>query len=255
MNLLATHGLNIHLGGRHLCRDLDLAFNAGENWAILGANGSGKTTLLHTLAGLRAPDKGQVLLHGCAINRLGRRQLAQRRAVLFQDSEAPFASSVHDTVLSGRHPHLSPWQWESAGDELRVSQALLDVDMGHCAGRMLTSLSGGERRRVDIAALLTQDAPVCLLDEPLNHLDLHHQMKILELLRQRRQRPGHVNLMVLHDVNLALRYCDHGLLLLGDGVSRHGALPGLLDVAVLEQLYGCPFRQLRDQEGAVFFPA
>jgi iron complex transport system ATP-binding protein len=162
---------------------------------------------------------------------------------------------VRDAVLSGRHPHLSPWQWEGAADVLRAEQALAEVDMQRHADRLLTSLSGGERRRVDIAALLTQDAPVCLLDEPLNHLDLRHQVKILDLLRQRRLRPGHVNIMVLHDVNLAMRYCDHGLLLFDDGASRHGTLNTLLDVETLERLYGCRFRQLTDVEGNVFFPA
>ena len=255
MSLLATSRLGVSISGRSLCHDLGVAFHAGENWAILGANGSGKTTLLHTLAGLRQPDGGQVLLEGHAITAVARRHLAQRRGVLFQDSEAPFASSVRDAVLSGRHPHLSPWQWESAADVQRAEQALAQVEMQHYADRMLTSLSGGERRRVDIAALLTQDAPVCLLDEPLNHLDLHHQVKILGLLRQRSLRPGHVNIMVLHDVNLALRYCDHGLLLFGDGECRHGTLTSLLDVTTLERLYGCRFRQLTDADGSVFFPA
>ncbi len=255
MSLLATSRLQLRIGDRCICRDLDIGFHAGENWAILGANGSGKTTLLHALAGLRRPDDGQVLLEGQDLATLPRRQLARRRGVLFQDSEAPFASSVRDAVLSGRHPHLTPWQWESAGDVQYAEQALAAVDMRSYAERMLTSLSGGERRRVDIAALLTQDAPVCLLDEPLNHLDLHHQVKILDLLRQRSRRPGHVNIMVLHDVNLALRYCDHGLLLFGDGTTRHGSLASLLDVPALEQLFGCRFRQLRDADGSVFFPA
>ena len=255
MSLLAASHLSIHLGGRVLCRDLTVTFQAGETWAILGANGSGKTTLLHTLAGLRPAEVGQVLLDGRDIGQLTSRQRAQRRGVLFQDSETPFATGVRDAVLSGRHPHLSPWQWEGPADSQRAEAALAEVDMQHYADRLLTNLSGGERRRVDIAALLTQDTPVCLLDEPLNHLDLHHQIKILDLLQRRSQQPGHVNIMVLHDVNLALRYCDHGLLLFDDGACRHGSLASLLEVTTLEQLYGCRFRQLSDADGKVFFPA
>ena len=112
--------------------------------------------------------------------------------------------------MTGRYPHLDRWQWEGAEDYRAAEAALEAVGLDGLARRPLTTLSGGERRRVEIAALLAQDAPICLLDEPINHLDLRHQVQVLDLLAERARRPGHLNLFVLHDVNLALRFGTHG---------------------------------------------
>jgi iron complex transport system ATP-binding protein len=107
---------------------------------------------------------------------------------------------------------------------------------------------------VELAALLAQDAPVCLLDEPVSHLDMHHQVSLLRRIAQRRERPGHLNLMVLHDVNLALRFCDHGLLLLPGGEYRAGPLDALLDRATLEAVFGCALREIRHDGARLFVP-
>lgn len=255
MTLLEACGLTLAIGGKTLCAGLDLNLRAGENWAILGANGSGKTTLLHTLSGLRAADQGKVLLDGCDIRRIHPRKLALTRGVLLQETEAVFAGSVMQTVLSGRHPHLRAWQWENAEDWRIAASALDSVDLAACGDRMLATLSGGERRRVEIAALLAQDAPICLLDEPTNHLDLHYQIRVLQMLADRTSRPEHANIMVLHDVNLATRFCSHGLFLMSNGEHRHGRLDAVLDTALLEQVYGCSFRRVGDIEERVFLPA
>jgi len=252
---LEARGVTLTIGDQTLCAGLDLVLRAGENWVILGANGSGKTTLLHALSGLHAPSKGQVLLDGCDIRLLRPRTRALKRGVLFQETDPGLAANVMQTVLSGRHPHVRAWQQESAEDNRIAGAALACVNLAACGGRSLATLSGGERRRVEIAALIAQDAPICLLDEPTNHLDLHYQIKILQLLSARTQRPGHMNIMVLHDVNLATRFCSHGLLLLANGKHRYGRLDAVLDTSVLEQLYGCPFREIGIAHDRVFFPA
>ncbi len=255
MTLLETCDLTLAIGGRTLCAGLDLKLHAGDNWAILGANGSGKTTLLHALSGLRHADRGQVLLGDRDIRQVHPRKLALARAVLLQEAEAGFAGNVMQTVLSGRHPHLRAWQWENAEDWRIASAALAAVDLSACGERALATLSGGERRRVEIAALIAQDAPICLLDEPTNHLDLHHQIRVLQLLTARTSRLKHANIMVLHDVNLATRFCSHGLFLMANGQHRHGRLDTVLDIGLLEQVYGCQFRQLGRNEDRVFLPA
>jgi iron complex transport system ATP-binding protein len=221
---------------------------------ILGANGSGKTTLLHTLAGLRAPDQGGVSLDGADIRGTPHRQRARRLGVLFQDFEPAFPATVRETVLTGRYPHLERWQWEGAEDYRLVETALETVGLAGLAHRPLATLSGGERRRVEIAALLAQDAPICLLDEPTNHLDLRHQVQILQLLTARARRPGHLNIFVLHDVNLAARFGTHGMLLFDDGECLHGPLPEMLRRPNLERLYHCQLREIHADGARWFLP-
>ena len=251
---LETRDLALRIGNRLLLRGLSVAFEPGQNWAILGANGSGKTTLLHTLAGLRPANNGAVLLESQAIQDVPRRVRAQTLGILFQDAPNAFPASVFETVLSGRHPHLGFWQSESAADHALAQAALAAVGLTDFADRSVATLSGGERRRVEVATLLAQDAPLCLLDEPVNHLDPRHQIALLRLIGERAQRTGHLNLMVLHDVNLALRFCTHGLLLLADGGTRHGRMADILDVSILEAVYGCTMREIRSDAGRLFFP-
>lgn len=254
MARLETCDLSLRIGDRLLLRDLSVAFEAGQNWAILGANGSGKTTLLQTLAGLRRADSGDVLLDGLAIQDVPRRARAQTLGMLFQDVPNTFPATVLETVLSGRHPHLGFWQTETVADQEIARAALAAVELTDFAGRSVASLSGGERRRMELATLLVQDAPLCLLDEPVNHLDPRHQIALLRLVCARNQRTGHLNLLVLHDVNLALRFCSHGLLLLADGSARHGLLADILDSTILTRMYGCAMREIHSDAGRLFFP-
>ncbi len=238
-----------------MCANLSVNLSAGENWVILGANGSGKTTLLNTLAGLRAPDEGGVSLDNSEIGTIPPRVRARRIGVLFQDAESAFPSTVLDTVLTGRYPYLDRWQWEGEQDYRTAVTALEAVGLGSLAQRPLATLSGGERRRVEIAALLAQNAPICLLDEPTNHLDLRHQVRILELLAGRAHRPGHLNVFVLHDVNLASRFGTHAILLFDNGECLHGPLSDMLSRPNLERLYHCRLHEIRDGGTGWFLPA
>jgi iron complex transport system ATP-binding protein len=251
-----THALEVRVPGRTLCSELNLRISDGENWAVLGANGSGKTTLLHTLAGLRAPDGGFVTLGERNIGEYSHRARARYVGVLLQDYGDAFPSTVIETVLSGRHPYLSRWRWQDDADDLRLAQqALALVGLQHFADRSLVTLSGGERRRVEIATLLTQDPPIRLLDEPINHLDLRHQIEILRLLTTGRMRGEGFNMVVLHDVNLAARFCTHALLLFGNGECLYGKLAEVLQAEVLERLYGCPIKRIEEDGKPFYTPA
>lgn len=147
----------------------------------LADHGAGKSTLLSTLAGLRKPASGAVLLEGEDAALLHPRQAALRRAWLGQFQNDPFGSTVLETALTGRHPHLGRWDWESTRDAELARGALRAVGLAGMEERQIHTLSGGERQRLTIATLLTQAAPLYLLDEPLSHLDLNHQMAVLEL--------------------------------------------------------------------------
>jgi len=168
---LSSAGLDVKVSGRALVHALAFEARHGEFIAVLGRNGVGKTLTLHTLAGLRAPAAGSVQLDGRDLGGWTGRERARRIALLPQTTEDPFPSTVLDTALIGRHPHLPFWQWEGDEDLSRARAALATVGLAGLAARDVTSLSGGERRRLEIATLLAQDAPVCLLDEPTNHLD------------------------------------------------------------------------------------
>lgn len=252
--MLATRDLTVSVGGKRVCVGLDFTLGAGERWALLGRNGAGKTTLLHVLAGLRRPDQGQVLLQGEPIRALSRRAVARTLGLLPQDSDDPLPASVLETALIGRHPHLSPWAWESGEDRELAHAALAKVELETLARREVATLSGGERRRLAVATLLTQAPALYLLDEPTNHLDLHHQVRILELLCAETERQHGAMLLSLHDLNLARRFCTHALLLLGDGETLAGPVEELFTPAWLERLYGHPVRVVEAADGPVYVP-
>jgi iron complex transport system ATP-binding protein len=255
MAVLETTDLSVVVAGKTLCAGLDLACYEGENWVVLGANGAGKTTLLHTLAGLKPPIHGQVTLAGRDLYTLAARERARKLGILLQDYDASFPATVMETVLTGRHPHLEPFRWEGADDITRAKAALTAVGLAGLGHRLVTTLSGGERRRVEIATLLVQDTPVCLLDEPINHLDLRHQSEALNLLAARASAPQSLNVFVLHDVNLATRFCSHALLLFGNGEHMHGPLHDTLQRESLERLYRCRLREIKNGGDRVFLPA
>lgn len=250
--LLKTSDLAVSIGDRILCRSVSISMSSGETWSILGPNGSGKTTLLETLAGLRPSRSGEVLLDGDSTSSLSSRQLALRRSMLFQKTDDAFPATVMETVISGRHPHIPNLQTETSKDYDIARQALQKVDLVGFEERDINSLSGGERQRVSIAACLAQDTPVCLFDEPSNHLDLKHQNSILQLISDSKQR---LNLIVLQDINQAWRYTSHVLLLYSDGSTEHGTVEKMLTIERLESLYGCKLKMIQDNRDRVFVHA
>ena len=222
--------------GRRLVDALTLAAVPGEFLCVLGANGAGKSLTLHTLAGVRAPSAGAVRLGARPLDDWPRRERARHLGLLTQVSEDPFPGTVLDAVLIGRHPHLDPWQWEQAGDIACARAALAACDLAGFEARAIDTLSGGERRRVALAAVLAQDPDVLLLDEPQNHLDPHHQLDVLKLLRARADS-GRVVIATLHDPSLAARYADRVLLLFGDGRWEAGPTATALTAESVSAIY------------------
>ncbi|HEY9199321.1 MAG TPA: ABC transporter ATP-binding protein [Gammaproteobacteria bacterium] len=250
MTVLSIHDLTVHIGGVEVCRGLTLDFAPGQCWAILGRNGSGKTTLLHTLAGIHAQQIGEVRLDGAPMQAQSRRRIAQRLGLLPQDSRDPFPATVLETALLGRHPHSSPWAWETVEDVRLAQQSLHQVGLDGWDERDVATLSGGERRRLALATLFTQAPDILLLDEPTNHLDLHHQIALLNLLAQQAREQHKTVIMVLHDLNLAARFADHCLLLYGDGNVCAGTCDEVLETSVLERLYNQTLRKISDKPPA-----
>lgn len=237
--MLRAEDIGIGYPGRALVQNLDIEFGGGQVWGILGRNGSGKSTLLHVLAGLAAPRQGGVLLDGHRLTSLPRRELAAHVGILFQEETSDFWGSARDYVLMGRHPHAAGlFGWDPADEQIAGAE-LEHQHLAPFAQRPFASLSGGERQRARAAALFAQRPRAFLVDEPLQHLDLPHQVLLLERLAAQ-ARAGGVVIIVLHDLVFAGRYCDHFLLLHGDGRFEAGRHADMFDPGRLGRLYGFP---------------
>lgn len=254
MTELSTHDLRIEIGDVVVCRDLCTTFLPGQVWTILGPNGVGKSTLLRTLAGLYQPIAGQVSFDGQPLADIPRRKRARQIGILFQDHADVFPLTVMETVLTGRHPWCSPLQGESARDLERVDQVLGQVGLNGFQDRNLFSLSGGERRRVDLAALAVQDSAVVLLDEPSNHLDPRHQVTLLGGMIDKWRRARRTVVMVLHDINLAVRFSDYLVFLYGDGKASHGLVAEMATEGHFSRLYDQPMGRYQANDRDLFFP-
>lgn len=248
---LACSTLTVAVAQRTLVRDLSLDIARGSITCLLGCNGAGKTLTLHTLAGVRDPAGGAVRIGGRTLATWPRKDLARTLGLLTQTTDDPFPSTVLETVLIGRHPHIGFWQWESARDEDIARAALAAVEMRDLEARDVATLSGGERRRVAIATLLAQDPAVMLLDEPINHLDPHHQIALLRLLRAK-AGDGRTIVVSLHDAGLAARFADHALLLFGDGQWQYGPVADVLTETSISRLYGTRVHEVAWSGGRTF---
>ena len=239
--------VNLRVGTTQVCHQLNLELYPGETLAVLGKNGVGKSTLLSCLAGLPRGDmSGEVLLGGKTYGAWGAKAAACWRGWLPQKQQDQFSATVLETVISGRHPHLNRWSWESADDRALAMASLAAVGMTDFAARDVLTLSGGERQRVAVATILTQNPTLYFLDEPLAHLDLNHQIEVLNLLRGKAKRERVSAIMVLHEPGLAHRYCDSALLLFGEGEWLYGSASAVLTADNLSRLYGYPLLQIEN---------
>ncbi|GAA0486315.1 ABC transporter ATPase [Paractinoplanes deccanensis] len=244
--MISASALSWRYGADPVIDGVDVVARPGRVLGLIGPNGSGKTTLLRLLYGALRSPTGQVTVDGVAVPELSPRETARRIAVVVQESGGETAMTVAEMVLLGRGPHLSTFQRAGAADHEIAAECLERVGAAHLAGRAFAGLSGGERQRVLIARALAQQATHLLLDEPTNHLDIRYQHEILHLVREL----GTCSVVVLHDLNLAARYCDDLVLLGGGDVVAAGPAGEVLDPAILEPVYGIGIRRL-DLDGTL----
>lgn len=234
--VLAVENLSFSYGTRQALAGVDLKVRAGEMVGVIGPNGSGKSTLLRTISGVLRPYRGRVLLDGDDITHLRRAELARRLGVVPQNPSLPETFAAVDVVLLGRTPHLRFLQSEGRRDLEVVRQAMKVCGVWELAERRVGELSGGERQRVVIARALAQEPRLLLLDEPTSHLDIAHQVAIMDLIWSLSQQQGLAVLAVFHDLNLAAQYCDRLLVLnagrlVGEGSSREVLTPEIVKLA------------------------
>ncbi|MEW5736723.1 MAG: ABC transporter ATP-binding protein [Thermodesulfobacteriota bacterium] len=224
-------------GGVPALAGIELALEPGRIHGILGPNGSGKTTLLDLMCRLLPPDAGAVRLEGRPIASYSRRELARTVSLVPQDYGISFPFTVEETVLMGRHPHLGPFSSPMRRDREKAEAAMEATGTLAFAGRPVTALSGGERQRVAFARMLAQDAPVMLLDEPTANLDVGHALDLMDLVAGLVESLGRTAVVVMQDLNLALRYCRSLVFLKQGRIRAQGPVRDVLVPRVLGDVF------------------
>lgn len=229
-----TDGLVLH--------DINLSIEAGETVGLLGPNGSGKTTLLKLASGVLRPTQGEILLEGLSLNRLSRRKIAQRVAVVPQQFYIPFAFTVGEIVLLGRTPFIKAFSGEKERDR-QVARRIMELTgISQLERRAFNELSGGERQKAILALALAQEPKLLLLDEPTAHLDINHQIEILELVNGLNREQGVTVVAAMHDLNLAALYFDRLVLLKEGAIFADGPPSDVLTEDIIKEVFSATVR-------------
>ncbi|HLY77246.1 MAG TPA: ABC transporter ATP-binding protein [Thermoplasmata archaeon] len=236
--VLAVQGLDVRLGGSLVLREVSLSVAPGELLAIAGPNGSGKTTLIRAILGLLRRDAGEVRLSGVSIDVLTIAQRARALAWMPQEELPGDNVSLLDYVLYGRHPHIPPFGGEGDSERQLARVALAEVGLGDRWQAGAWEISGGERQRLRLARVLAQSTPAILLDEPTAHLDMAHQLDVLERVRRLCHSEGRAALAALHDLNLAARFADRIAVLHRGRLVAEGSARTVLSPALLQEVWG-----------------
>lgn len=233
-------GISFAASGRQILHPLDLSLGAGRLYGLVGPNGSGKSTLVRMLARQQPPSSGGIELGGEAVAGLGNRDFARRVAYMPQFTPPAEGMSVRELVGLGRFPWHGALGRFGEADAAKVEEALAATNLTGMAERMVDSLSGGERQRAWLAMMVAQDTGWLLLDEPTSALDIAHQVEMLALIRRLGDERGVGVVIVIHDVNMAARFCDEIIALREGRVVAQGMPRDILDGAVLDRIYGLP---------------
>lgn len=237
----SLQGISFTVTGRTILQPLDLDLVAGKTIGLIGHNGSGKSTLVRLLARQIRPTTGQILFDGRRLDTWSNREFARHLAYLPQQTPVPAGTSVRELVRFGRYPWHGPLGTFGRLDEEKVNEALELTRATALADRSVETLSGGEQQRAWIAALVAQDTTCLLLDEPISALDIAHQIAVLDLVQKLTKARGLSIVMVLHDINMASRYCDEIIALRDGSLIATGSPSEIMTPDHLKRIYGVEF--------------
>ncbi|GIN92384.1 iron ABC transporter ATP-binding protein [Siminovitchia terrae] len=219
---------------------------------IIGPNGSGKSTLLGILANSYAPNKGQVMIDGKQLHQIKPKELAKKIAIVHQQNSAPADMTVEKLTSYGRLPYKSIFSNQTPDDQQAVEWALQKTNLIAKKTKMISELSGGERQRAWIAMTLAQSTPYLFLDEPTTYLDIYYQYEILELVKQLNSENGLTIVMVLHDINQAIRYSDTIMVMKDGKLIKKGTPEQVVTSELIQEIYGVQAVVKMDEESGLY---
>lgn len=235
--IVKTKNLNWAYNETKVLEDISIDIRFGTFTGILGPNGAGKTTLLKQILNLLKVEKNSIFIRGLDIKSYTRKDLAKIEAYVPQSVKFDFSFTVEQVVLMGRTPFLGRFERESSKD-IKISEwAMKETGVLELRNKLITHLSGGELQRVIIARALTQEPILLALDEPTSHLDIHHQINILSILRTLAKKEGLTIVAVLHDINHALEYCDNLFLLDRGSIVKSGSPENVITPKLMKEVY------------------
>ncbi len=246
--MLQIERLSVFYGARKVLSEINLTVNAGEIVALIGPNGAGKSTLIRTISGVLPIQSGSVQANGKDVTKLDSMQRAREMAVVPQAVSLPPAFTAWETVLLGRTPYLNFLGQASVKDEALARLALEQVDGLQLAEKRMDQMSGGEQQRILLARALAQATPILLMDEPTAHLDIRHQIDLLQLVKQQAREKNLTVLVALHDLNLASLFADRIAIVQNGALCVAGNPQETLTAEILNSIYNVPVYIIRHPE-------
>jgi iron complex transport system ATP-binding protein len=230
--------VSLGYGRQTILKNINLEATPGELVGIIGPNGSGKSTLLRSIIRVLKPQTGQIYIDGHTIEQLKHNDLARLVAIVPQNPVLPDLFTAMELVLMGRTPHLGLLRYESNKDLAIVQKAMEATHTEHLAERRIAEISGGEKQRLVIARALAQEPRILLLDEPTAHLDINYQVETLELVLRLCREQDLIVLIALHDLNLAVQYCNRLVMLNGGTIYSQGTPEAVVNAKTIKDVYG-----------------
>lgn len=236
---------------REILKQINQHFVEGEFYGILGPNGSGKTTFIRHILGLLAVQQGRVTIGEKPLKQWSKVELATQLSFVPQNTYMDAAFTVYDIVAMGRTPYRTHFSSLTKEDDERIEEALEITNCTHLEDKLFYHLSGGEAQRVLIARAIAQDTPWMILDEPISHLDIKHQVELMETLKRLNERKNKTIIAILHDLNLTSAYCKQVVLMKNGTVFASGATTRVLTKENLKQVYDLEFIVKQDGSNGV----
>lgn len=240
-------------GDKNVVEDVSLDIPKGKVTSFIGPNGAGKSTVLGMITRLIARDAGEVSLEGKKLEEWKGNELAKKLAILKQSNHMALKLTIKELVGFGRFPHSQGRL--TAEDEKHIREAIDYMELTDMQDKYIDELSGGQRQRAYIAMVIAQDTEYVLLDEPLNNLDMHHSVKMMQVIRKLSEELGKTVIIVMHDINFASCYSDHIIAFKDGHVAKAGPTQEIIKKEVLEEIYEMPFaiHRLNNQNICVYY--